>query len=155
MLLHWTQNPSSEPNCRFGLGAIKTAVNTSICGHLLFCSVHFFKRDMSAHPQRKNGIFIAYHFNCRMKKNRIDNSTRRSRIMPINRQKSFSVSYSCAAAFSVWIPKSSQAKQNDRNLSLAEERQKHLTQDSWSSDSFICKDIVTSRTNWLKKTKFF
>ena len=67
--------------------------------------------------------------------------------MSINQREFLSLSYSCAAAFSVWIPKSLQAQQNDGKLSLAEQRQKHLTQGNWSSDSLFCKDIGTSRTN--------
>jgi len=69
--------------------------------------------------------------------------------MSIDQREFISPSYSCAAAFSVWIPKPLQAQQNDGKLSLAEQRQKHLTQGYWSSDSLFCKDIGTSRTNRL------
>lgn len=67
--------------------------------------------------------------------------------MSINRREFLSISYSCAAAFSVWIPKPLQTQQTAGKPSLAEQRQKHLTQGYWSSDSLFCKDIGTSRTN--------
>jgi hypothetical protein len=69
--------------------------------------------------------------------------------MSINQREFISPSYSCAAAFSVWIPKPLQAQQTAGKLSLAELRQKHLAQSYWSSDSLFCKDIGTSRTNRL------
>ena len=69
--------------------------------------------------------------------------------MSINQRELLSLSYSCAAAFSVWIPRSFQAQQTAGKLSLAELRQKHLTQGFWLSYSLFCKDIGTSRTNRL------
>jgi hypothetical protein len=69
--------------------------------------------------------------------------------MSINQREFLNLSYSCAAAFSVWIPKPLQAQQTAGKLSPTELRQKHLTQGYWSSDSLFCKDICTSRTNRL------
>ena len=69
--------------------------------------------------------------------------------MSINQGEFLSLSYSCAAAFSVWIPKPLQAQQTAGKQSLTELRQKHLTQGYWSSDSLFFKDIGTSRTNRL------
>ena len=69
--------------------------------------------------------------------------------MSINQREFSSLSYSCAAAFSIWIPKPLQARQTAEKLSLVELRQEHLTQDCWSSDSLTCKDISTSKTNRL------
>ena len=69
--------------------------------------------------------------------------------MSNNQREFLSLSYSCAAAFSVWIPKPLQTQQTAEKLSLVELRQKHLTKDCWSSDSLFCKDIGTSKTNRL------
>ena len=69
--------------------------------------------------------------------------------MSINQQEFLSFPYSCAAAFSVWIPKPLQAQQTAGKLFLAELRQKHLTKGYRSSDSLFLKDIDTSRTNRL------
>lgn len=69
--------------------------------------------------------------------------------MSINRQEFLSLSYSCAAAFSVWIPKPLQPQQTAEKVPLAELKQKHLTQNYWRSDSLFCKDIGTSKTNRL------
>jgi hypothetical protein len=69
--------------------------------------------------------------------------------MSTNQREFLSLPYSCAAAFSVWIPKPFQTQQTTEKLSLAELRQKHLTQGYWSSDSLFFKNIGTSRTNRL------
>jgi hypothetical protein len=69
--------------------------------------------------------------------------------MSINQREFLSLSYSCAAAFSVWIPKPLQTRQNAGKLSLVELRQKHLTKDRWSSDSLFYKDIGDSKSNRL------
>lgn len=69
--------------------------------------------------------------------------------MSINQREFSSLSYSCAAAFSVWIPKPRQTRQTAEKLPLVELRQEHLTQDCLSSDSLVCKDIGTSKTNRL------
>ena len=69
--------------------------------------------------------------------------------MSSNQREFLSLSYSCAAAFSVWIPKPLQTQQTAEKLSLVELREKHLAQDSWSSDTLFCKDIGTSKTNRL------
>ena len=69
--------------------------------------------------------------------------------MSINQQEILNLSYSCAAAFSVWIPKALQTQQTADKLSLFELGQKHLTKDCLSSDPLIFKDIGTSKTNRL------
>ncbi len=69
--------------------------------------------------------------------------------MSINQRKVLSLSYSCAAAFSVWIPKPLQPQQTAGKLSLEEQRQKRLTKGYWSSDSLFCEDIDTPKTNRL------
>ena len=69
--------------------------------------------------------------------------------MSVNQREFLSLSYSCAAAFSVWIPKPIQAQQTAGKLSLAELRQEHSSQSHWSSDSLFCKDIGTSKANRL------
>jgi hypothetical protein len=69
--------------------------------------------------------------------------------MSNNQREFLNLSSSCAAAFSVWIPKPLHAQQTTGKLSPAELRQKHLTQGYWLSDSLFCKDIGTSRTNRL------
>jgi hypothetical protein len=63
--------------------------------------------------------------------------------MSNNQREFLSLSYSCAAAFSVWIPKPLQTQQAAEKLSLVELRQKHLAKDCWSSDSLFCQDIGT------------
>jgi hypothetical protein len=65
--------------------------------------------------------------------------------MSVNQREALSHSYSCAAAFSVWIPKPLQAKQTPGKLSLKKLRQKHLAQGYWSADSLFYKDIGTSK----------
>ena len=69
--------------------------------------------------------------------------------MSINQRELLSLSYSCAAAFSVWIPKPHQTQQAAEKLSLAELRKKHLSKGYWSSDSPFCKDIGPSKANRL------
>ena len=59
--------------------------------------------------------------------------------MSINRREFLSLPYSCAAAFSVWIPKSLKPQQTAGKLSRAELKQK----DYWPPDSLSCKDIGT------------
>ena len=67
--------------------------------------------------------------------------------MSINQQKFLSLSYSCAAAFSVWIPKPLQTQQTAEKMTLGKLKQKHLTRAYLLSDSLFCKDIGTSKTN--------
>jgi hypothetical protein len=67
--------------------------------------------------------------------------------MSIDQGEFLSPSYSCAAAFSVWIPKPLQAQQKAGRLSLAEQRRKQLTQGYWPPDSLSFKDFDTSGTN--------
>jgi hypothetical protein len=69
--------------------------------------------------------------------------------MSINQREFLSLSYSCAAAFSVWIPKPLQPQQTAEKLSLEELRQGHLSKGDWSSDSLFCKDIGSSKANRL------
>jgi hypothetical protein len=69
--------------------------------------------------------------------------------MSINQQEFLNLSGSCAAAFSVWIPKPHQTQQTAQKLSLAELRQEHLSKCSRSSDSLFCKDIGPSKANRL------
>ncbi|MFX0198144.1 MAG: hypothetical protein ACFFCW_18655 [Candidatus Hodarchaeota archaeon] len=67
--------------------------------------------------------------------------------MSINQRELLSLSYSCAAAFSVWIPKPLQPQLAAEKLSLAELKKEHLSKDYWSSDSPFCKDIGSSKAN--------
>ena len=69
--------------------------------------------------------------------------------MSINQREFSSLSYSCAAAFSVWIPKPRQTQQAAEKLSLAELRQEHLSKGYWSSESLFCKDSDPSKANRL------
>ena len=69
--------------------------------------------------------------------------------MSINQRDFLSLSYSCAAAFSVWIPKPFQTQHTVGKLSLEELGQKHLTKGYRSSDSLFYKQIGTSKTNQL------
>jgi len=69
--------------------------------------------------------------------------------MSNNQQEFLILSYSCAAAFSVWIPKPLHTQQTAERLSSLELRQKHLAQGYRSSDSLFCKDLGTSKTNRL------
>ena len=67
--------------------------------------------------------------------------------MSVNQRESLNISYSCAAAFSVWIPKPKKDGQTAGKLSREEMRQKHLTQGFWSSNLPFYMDIGSSKTN--------
>jgi hypothetical protein len=67
--------------------------------------------------------------------------------MSTNQRKSLNLSYSCAAAFSVWIPKPLQDRQTDGKIPREELRQIHLKKGFWSSDSLFYKDIGSSKMN--------
>ena len=67
--------------------------------------------------------------------------------MSINQRESLNISYSCAAAFSVWIPKSLKGRQTAGKVSGGELRQKHLTRGFWSSDSPFYMGIGSSKTS--------
>jgi hypothetical protein len=67
--------------------------------------------------------------------------------MLVNQRESLNLSYSCAAAFSVWIPKSLQDRRNTGKQAREELRQKNTRQDFWSSDSLFYEDIGNYETN--------
>jgi hypothetical protein len=67
--------------------------------------------------------------------------------MSINQRESLNISYSCAAAFSVWIPKPIQDRQTAGKQSRDEMRRKHLTQGFWSSDSPFYMGVGSSKTS--------
>ena len=67
--------------------------------------------------------------------------------MLVNQRESLNLSYSCAAAFSVWIPKPIKDGHTAGKLSREEMRQKHLTQGFWSSDSPFYMDFGSPKTN--------
>ena len=134
--------------------ALGTPVNTSISGHLLFCSEHFSGWTSSPTLWEKMAYLLHTIWCVGWNKDRNDNSSKRYWAMLINRREILGLSYSCAAAFSVWIPKPLKAQQTAGKLSLVELRQKHLTQGFWSSDSLFFKNIGTPWINRLQTIQF-
>ncbi len=67
--------------------------------------------------------------------------------MSANQRESLNFSYSCAAAFSVWIPKPPREQHNTWKQAGEELRQKHITQELWSLDSLSYTDIGSSKKN--------
>lgn len=67
--------------------------------------------------------------------------------MSLNQREFIDITYSCAAAFSVWIPKPPQAQKNKGKKSLDQQRQEHFIQDCRSSDSLYYEDTSTVIAN--------
>jgi len=67
--------------------------------------------------------------------------------MSANQRKSLNLSYSCAAAFSVWIPKPLKGRKTAGKVSGEELGQKQLTQGFWLSVSPFYMDIGSSKAS--------
>jgi len=67
--------------------------------------------------------------------------------MSLNSQEQLSASYSCAAAYSVWIPKPPEEQKNEREISPEKRKRKYLIQGYCAADSYYGKNIGTPKTN--------